>query len=86
VLQFILYNLTIYFVNFFGKNSTLYFNSLKQDPTVESQTKEFKFKFMHFVLEVVVLEYSFLNHSQQILGLIPTSLTTPSISQVLTIS
>jgi hypothetical protein len=37
---FTCYNLAIYVVNFFEKNSTHSFNSLRQDPTVGTQKKE----------------------------------------------
>jgi hypothetical protein len=50
------------------KNSTPYFNSPKQDPTIESQKKKIN-QFMQFALEVAVLECSFLNHNQGILGI-----------------
>jgi hypothetical protein len=39
-LHFKCYNLAIYVVNFFEKNSTHYFNSLKQGPMVGTQKKE----------------------------------------------
>ena len=59
-------------VNFFEKDFTPYSNSPKQDPKVESQKKiKIKNQFMQFTLEVVVLECSFLNHSQGILGVNP---------------
>jgi hypothetical protein len=61
-LHFKRYNLAIYVVNFFEKNSTHYFNSPKQDPTVESQ-KKIKIFFMQFALEVAILECSFINHN-----------------------
>jgi hypothetical protein len=55
-------------VKFFETFSTPYFNSLKQDPIVESQKNENKNQFMQFALEVAILECSFLNHSEGILG------------------
>jgi hypothetical protein len=56
-------------VNIFEKFSTPYFNSSKQDPMVKSQNKIKINQFMQFTLEVVVLEYSFLNHCHGILGI-----------------
>jgi hypothetical protein len=55
-------------VNFFETFSTHYFNSPKQDSTIKFLKKLFKYQLMQFVLKVVILECSFLNHSQGILG------------------
>ena len=67
-LHFKCYNLTTYAINFFEIFFIPYVNSPKQDPTIESHKKEFKNQFVQFVLEVIDLECSFLNHSQRILG------------------
>jgi hypothetical protein len=45
-LHFKCYNLAIYVVNFFEKNSTHYFNSLWQDPTVGTQKKEISIQYL----------------------------------------
>jgi hypothetical protein len=52
------------FLNLF----TYYFNGPKQDPSVEFQKSKIKNNFMQFALEGLVLECSFLKHSQRILG------------------
>jgi hypothetical protein len=56
VLHFKQYNLAIYVVKFFEKISIYYFNTKKQDSSIESQQKKKKIQFMQFALEVVFLE------------------------------
>jgi hypothetical protein len=55
----------LYVVNFFETFSAPYFNSPKQDLTVESQKIKNKNQFMQFILDWS-LECSFWNHSQRI--------------------
>jgi hypothetical protein len=65
------YNLAIYVINFFEKNSIAYFNNPKEDPTIESNFFFNLNYFMQFVQEVAVSECSFQNHNrfQGILGI-----------------
>jgi hypothetical protein len=52
--------------NFFERFSTKYFNSIKQDPTIEFQEKIIK-QFMQFALQTALLECSLVKHGQGIL-------------------
>ena len=68
-LHFKHYNLVIYVVYFLENFSTHYFNSLGQNPIVESNQKRKKKKrFMQFALEVAILECSSKNHGEGNLG------------------
>jgi hypothetical protein len=66
LLHFNYCNLAIYMVNFFKVFSTHHFCGVGQHPMVEFQ-KDKKIQFMQFALEVMVLECTFLKHSQGIL-------------------
>jgi hypothetical protein len=54
-------------LQFFETCSIHFFNSLEQDPTIESQKENLKNQFMQFALEMAVLEYSILKHCKGIL-------------------
>jgi hypothetical protein len=59
------YDLAIYMVKVFEKKC--YLNSLRLDPTIEKIINEINLCNLHY-LKVAILEYSFLKHSQGILG------------------
>jgi hypothetical protein len=72
-------------LHFLKKNSTHHFNISKQDPTIEFQKRKKKKRkeknqFMQVVLEVAVLECSFLKHGQRVLG-VKSFVHSPCISR-----
>jgi hypothetical protein len=63
------YNLAIYVVKFFETFSTYYFNSPKQDPTVEFQKIKIKINLCNLHKKWQFWSVLFLKHNQRILGI-----------------